>query len=272
MPALGLSLTRRAKSFSVSSSTPSMSSSLGLPRMSSFGPVTKKASLAVTVLREAIIIRRDLAHIRPTVFNCELAASLQTLSEYLSDDAMSMSEGSTFGGDAQSDRGIPSPGSSPFMSRHPHLPSFDSTMTTTSTNITIPDRETQKEALDAIHEAVTLRRKLASAWPALYTPILAGSLKEFARRLDEMDLVEEAEMARQEEAQLSAKENKDKDVGVAVSVPLSPSPSFLLTPPTTPSGLGLGKPMGMGLRGDTKKHKYVVPPPMGPARAASHWL
>lgn len=193
----------RVDSLSASSSLKhahSMSMSLSSSSAGSTASTSKKASLAVIVLREAIALKRDLAHLRPAVFNTELAASLHTLSAYLTDDAASSSDDSTLG---PLELDLPSDADLYHHPLHSHSPSGSPH----SQHLRVRgdshlDPETQKEALDAIHEAVTLRRKLATAYPALYTPILAGSLHEFARRLDEMDLTQDAEMARQEESML----------------------------------------------------------------------
>ena len=127
---------------------------------------TSAASASLDAVREAIVLRRELAHDRPSTFNAELATSLQLVSYILA--------------------------------TYPPTP--------TNGNGANPSKqeERKKEALATIHEAVTLRRNLASAWPALYNPVLAGSLHEFALRLGEMGNVQDAEMAVQEETMLAS--------------------------------------------------------------------
>lgn len=138
------------------------------------------SSASLDAVREAVVLRRELAHDRPSTFNAELATSLQLLSYILAT--------------------YPSPHSISTLNDN-----------NSENNETSPDSEQEqeqrkKEALAAIHEAVTLRRNLASTWPALYNPVLAGSLHEFALRLGEMGgnaHAQDAEMAIQEERMLA---------------------------------------------------------------------
>lgn len=128
--------------------------------------------VSLDAVREAIVLRRELAHDRPSTFNAELATSLQLLSDVLS--------------------AYPFPTSTLDRNRDGG----------SEASLVKQDQQRKKEALAAIHEAVTLRRNLASAWPALYNPALAGSLHEFALRLGEMGNAQDAEMAIQEERML----------------------------------------------------------------------
>jgi hypothetical protein len=74
----------------------------------------------------------------------------------------------------------------------------------------------REEGLDAIQDAVAIRRRLAGANPATYEPVLASSLNNLSIRLGEVGRHDEAEDLRNESRMLKS-DSPSPDGGTILS-------------------------------------------------------